>query len=226
MGSIEEKVEEHYKSVLDALNIRHYGKTESINSNITSALRNADSKSGGSGNNYPDIQLFIENTTRRGIPVMIEAKGSKGKLEKLAKDGSIVDVTYYESDGKPNKDGIPTHLKDDPNYSAIKDYAVNGAVHYGNAILDEGKYSEVIVIGINGTTLNENGTVTDAECKAYYISTKNNRIPKLIDKITATDWSLLKSENTDILFEILDKLNLTDAEIEALTRKSNIRRKN
>lgn len=220
MGSIEEKVEEHYKSVLDALNIRHYGKTESINSNITSALRNADSKSGGSGNNYPDIQLFIENTTRRGIPVMIEAKGSKGKLEKLAKDGSIVDVTYYESDGKPNKDGIPTHLKDDPNYSAIKDYAVNGAVHYGNAILDEGKYSEVIVIGINGTTLNENGTVTDAECKAYYISTKNNRIPKLIDKITATDWSLLKSENTDILFEILDKLNLTDAEIEALTRKT------
>ena len=154
MASIEEKVEEQYKSLLDSLGIRHYGKTEKINPNITNALRNADSKSGGSGNNYPDIQLIVNNAIGRYVPVMIEAKGSKGKLEKLAKDDSIVGITYYESDGKPNKDGVPTHLKGEPNYSAIKDYAVNGAVHYGNAILDEGTYSEVIVIGINGTTLN------------------------------------------------------------------------
>lgn len=220
MTSIEEKVEEQYKSLLNSLGIRHFGKTEVINPNITNALKNADSKSGGSGNNYPDIQLFVENATRRGIPVMIEAKGSKGKLEKLAKDGSIVGIAYYESDGKPNKDGVPTHLKGEPNYSAIKDFAVNGAVHYGNAILDEGTYSEVIVIGINGTTLNSDGSVADAECKAYYLSTKNNRIPKAIDKITATDWSLLKAENTDKLFDILDKLNLTDKELEALTRKT------
>lgn len=29
MASIEEKVEEHYKKILDELGIRHYGKTES-----------------------------------------------------------------------------------------------------------------------------------------------------------------------------------------------------
>ena len=220
MASIEEKVEEQYKSILDNLGIRHFGKTESINPNITNALKNADSKSGGSGNNYPDIQLFIENATRRCIPVMIEAKGLKGKLEKLTKDGSIVGVTYYDSDSKPNKDGVHTHLKGEPNYSAIKDYAVNGAVHYGNAILDEGTYSEVIVIGINGTTLNADGSVADAECRAYYLSTKNSRIPKVIDKITATDWSLLKAENIEKLFDMLDKLNLTDKELEALTRKT------
>lgn len=220
MASIEEKVEEQYKSLLDSLGIRHYGKTEKINPNITNALRNADSKSGGSGNNYPDVQLIVNNAIGRYVPVMIEAKGSKGKLEKLAKDNSIVGITYYESDGKPNKDGVPTHLKGEPNYSAIKDYAVNGAVHYGNAILDEGTYSEVIVIGINGTTLNADGSVTDAECKAYYLSTKNSRIPKVIDKITATDWSLLKAENIDKLFDMLDKLNLTDKELEALTRKT------
>ena len=105
MASIEEKVEEQYKSLLDSLGIRHYGKTEKINPNITNALKNADSKSGGSGNNYPDIQLIVNNTIGRYIPVMIEVKGSKGKLEKLAKDGSIMGITYYESDGKPNKDG-------------------------------------------------------------------------------------------------------------------------
>ena len=220
MVSIEEKVEEQYKSLLDSLGIRHYGKTEKINPNITNALKNADSKSGGSGNNYPDIQLIVNNPIGRYVPVMIEAKGSKGKLEKLAKDDSIVGITYYESDGKPNKDGVPTHLKGEPNYSAIKDYAVNGAVHYGNAILNEGTYSEVIVIGINGTTLNADGSVVDAECKAYYLSTKNSRIPKVIDKITATDWSLLKAENIDKLFDMLDKLNLTDKELEALTRKT------
>lgn len=220
MASIEEKVEEQYKSLLDNLVIRHYGKTEKINPNITNALKNADSKSGGSGSNYPDIQLIINNTTGRYIPVMIEVKGSKGKLEKLAKDGAIVGITYYENDGKPNKDGVPTHLKDEANYSTIKDFAVNGAVHYGEAILNEGTYDEVIVIGINGTTLDANGTVLDAECKAYYISEKNSRVPKLIDRITAADWSLLASSNTDVLFEMLDKLNLTDAEIEALTRKT------
>ena len=220
MASIEEKVEEQYKSLLDSLGIRHYGKTEKINPNITNALKSADSKSGGSGNNYPDIQLIVNNAIGRYVPVMIEAKGSKSKLEKLAKDDSIVGITYYESDGKPNKDGVPTHLKGETNYSAIKDYAVNGAVHYGNAILDEGTYSEVIVLGINGTTLNADGSVADSECKAYYLSTKNSRIPKVIDKITATDWSLLKAENIDKLFDMLDKLTLTDKELEALTRKT------
>lgn len=37
MASIEEKVEEHYKKILDELGIRHYGKTESINRTITDA---------------------------------------------------------------------------------------------------------------------------------------------------------------------------------------------
>ena len=220
MASIEEKVEEHYKKLLDDIGIRHFGKTETINVNITNALRSADSKSGGTGNNYPDIQLLLSNNKGRFIPVMIEAKGAKGKLEKLSKDNSITGITFYPSDGPLNKDGVPTHLKGDPNYSAVKNYAVNGAVHYGNAILDEGTYKEVIVIGINGTTLDPEGFVSDAECKAYYISVKNNRIPKKIDRITDSDWSLIKPENIDNLFDILDKLNLTEKELEALTRKT------
>lgn len=86
MASIEEKVEEHYKAKLDSLKIRHYGKTEVINRTIESALEKAESKSGNNGNNYPDIKLLLQNKSRRDIPVMIEAKGSKGKLEKLTKD--------------------------------------------------------------------------------------------------------------------------------------------
>lgn len=222
MTSIEEKVEEHYKAILDNLGVRHYGKTEKINNSISTALKSAISKSGGSGNNYPDIQILLENNTRRNIPVMIEAKGSKNKLEKFVGGGTkeLQGITYWSTDGRLNKDGIPSHKKGEPNYTAIQKYAVNGALHYGNAVLDEGTYDEVIVIGINGTSLSNDGRVIDPECKAYYVSKKNNRLPKLIDKITANDWSLLKLSNIDTLFDILDRLNLTDEEIEELTKKT------
>ena len=114
MASCEEKVEEYYKSLLDDLNIRHFGKTESINSSITKALEESDSKSGGSGNNYPDIQLLLQNKTRRDIPVMIEAKGAKNKLEKLTPNG---DIELVSNSKNPHR--------------AVQQYAVNGALHYG-----------------------------------------------------------------------------------------------
>lgn len=219
MASIEEKVEDHYKNLLDLMGVRHYAKTEKINDSIAAALNNANSKSGNTGKNFPDIQVLLENRHSRRIPVMIEAKGSKNKLEKLDKNGQITGITYYEKD-KFNKDGQLIHAKGDPNHSAVTGYAVNGAVHYGNAILDGGDYDEVIVIGVNGTTLGINGKVMDAECKTYYISIKNSRIPKLIPEITASNWVLLSPSNIDALFGILDKLNLTEKELEDLTRKT------
>lgn len=218
MASIEEKVEEQFKALCDNLNIRHYGKTEKINNSIDKALKEATSKSGNSGNNYPDIQLFLESSNARRIPVMIEAKGSKGKLEKLDKNGEIEQITFWETDSKEGSKS--PHKAGDPKYTSIQQYAVNGALHYGLAVLEEGTYSEVIVVGINGTEVNLDGSVKDSECKAYYVSQKNNHIPKLISNITADDWSMFSSENVNKLFAQLDKLNLTDKEIEILTRKT------
>lgn len=80
-----------------------------------------------------------------------------------------------------------------------------------------GGYDEVIIVGVNGCELKD-GQVVNPECKAYYVSTKNNRIPKLISEITAEDWSLFA--RADVLFERLDQLNLSEAEIEALTNKT------
>ena len=197
--SIEEKVEEHYKAELDRLHIRHYSKTEEINPAITRALKNADSKSGGTGNNYPDIQVLLQSSTRRDIPVMIEAKGSKGKLEKLTSDGEI----ELKSNGKnPNR--------------AVQQYAVNGALHYGLAVLDEGTYSEVIIIGINGTELDENGDVKDPEAKAYYVSKKNSKMPKPIPNFS---FERMKKSNIPALYAELDTLSLNEAEKEALIRQ-------
>ena len=198
--SIEEKVEDIFKNQLNEFNIKYYTKTESINEAIDFALKNSVSKSGGSGNNYPDIKLLIESSNMRRIPVMIEAKGTFGKLVKMTADGDIELVTY-------NKNG-------DANYSSIQGYAVNGAVHYVNAILDGECYNEGIAIGINGYEKNDD---IYTELEAYYVSEKNNRVPKKIGNYN--DLSFLKSANINNLYQILDKLVLTEEELDKLTKK-------
>lgn len=216
MPSVEEKVEEYCKKELDKYNIRHYGKTERINEAISKALTVSESKSGNKGNNYPDIKILLDNQNGRRIPVMIEAKGVKGRLEKKDKNGDIEQVTTYPSDSNP--DAKNPHKKGDANYSTIQNYAVNGALHYGNAILNEGTYNEVIIIGINGSKLNDEGELTDFEMKSYYVSKNNNKVPKLIAELNDENLSLLK--NVDRLCQIVDKLSLTDKEIERLKNKT------
>lgn len=213
--SIEEKVEEIFKKQLNNYNVKHYTKTESINPAIDEALKNSVSKSGGSGNNFPDIKVLLETSKMRRIPVMIEAKGTKNKLVKFTKLGEIELVTVWDKDGKQRDDGTWTHKAGDKNYKTIEGYAVNGAVHYANAILDGKGYDEVIAIGVNGTP-NADGTVT-TEIGAYYVSEKNKRIPKKIGDYT--DLSFLKDVNLDGLTNILDKLVLSDAELDTLAKK-------
>lgn len=135
MTSIEEQIEDIAKKQLDDIQIKYFTKTEEINSEIDNALKKSPSKSGGMGNNYPDIKLFLQTKTGRKIPVMIEVKGTKGVLIKQNEDGEIEN---YKKDGTVN-------------YINIQKYAVNGAIHYAKAILDYTEsYSEVIAIGING----------------------------------------------------------------------------
>lgn len=120
MSSIEEQIEDIAKKQLDSVNVKYFTKTESINSEIDEALRKAPSKSGGDGNNYPDIKLFLQTSKGRKIPVMIEVKGTKG---------SLVKYNDFQEIDNVKKDGTP-------NYANITRYAVNGAVHYANTIID------------------------------------------------------------------------------------------
>ena len=206
--SVEEKVEDYYKHLIDGLGQKRYEKTEPINNEIQHALENAESKSGGKGRNFPDIQMFLDYNSRR-IPVMIEAKGTKNRMEKLDKNGAIEQITLYPTTTK-------THQKGDKNYSAIVNYATNGAMHYALAILHNSMYKEVIFIGVNGTTIKDNKLV-DPEYKAYYLSEKNNEVPKEITELKP-DWELFRQRNLCKLYDILDKLTLSDNEIEALTK--------
>ena len=216
-NSVEEAVEDYYKGLLKDLGINYFFKTSRINEEIGNALAAAPSKRGGKGRNYPDIQLLLDDGNSRRIPVMIEAKGGKNKLEKLDKDGHIVQVTQFGSDSKPN--ASEPHKKGDPNYSAIYTYATNGALHYGRAILKYSNYREVLIIGVNGTTLNKDGDVMDPECKAYYVSKENSMVPKHVKDLDDS-WDLLKQNNIKSLYSIFDKLNLTDDELQDLKERT------
>lgn len=211
--SIEEKVEEIVKKQLDDYKIKHYTKTDSINPSIDAALKNSVSKSGGTGNNYPDIRVLLETSQMRRIPVMIEAKGTFGRLVKFAKDGNIELVTKWAGDSKAGAKN--PHKAGDDNYSSIRNYAVNGAVHYANAVLDGKGYNEAIAIGVNGYVLSD-GTI-QIELEAYYVSEKNSRIPKRLGAYE--NLAFLKKSNSDKLAEELDKLVLTDKEKEELSKK-------
>lgn len=195
MSSIEEQVEDWAKIELEKNNCKYFTKTESINKEIDMALEKAPSKKGGSGKNYPDIKMFIQTKDMKNIPVMIEVKGKKGDLIKLTKDGNIENET---------KDGHP-------NYNNISKFAVNGAIHYADAILNyTTSYKEVIAIGLNG--YKDSDSSIKIELKVYYLSQDNLMIPKEIDKYS--DLSFLYKENINEFLEKIKNLNLTPQEIE------------
>ena len=69
----------------------------------------------------------------------------------------------------------------------------------GYVILGEGTYSEIIVIGINGTDVDNKGLVKDPEQKAYYVFEKNNCLPKHI----AGGWQDLRREQCKTILKFI-----------------------
>lgn len=196
--SVEPRVEEKTISWLKKYAIQYWLKSESMNTEIDNALKEALSKLGGSGGNVPDIKCFI-NYQGRKIPVMIEAKGYKSSLEKLNDMGEVDNYT---------KKGAPNHQN-------INKYAVNGAVHYATAIINGTEsYKEVIAIGITGWGKPEK---IETALKVYYVSDENYNVPKQVGEYE--DLSFLSESELEDFIEKVDSLYLTEDERELLTQK-------
>lgn len=190
--SIEERIEDWCKKQF--VGQTYYTKTDFINSEIESALEKAPSKQGGSGKNYPDIKCLLTVENCRRIPVMIEVKGIKGCLIKVNDKGEVDN----------------TKKKSEPNYQNISKYAVNGAVHYANAILSfADSYKEVLAIGVNG--YDEAGD-TIHEVDVWYVSKDNLFVPKHVGSYE--DMSFLLKDNAKTFIEKVDALVLTPEELE------------
>lgn len=104
---------------------------ESLNMEIDQALNDYYSKNGGVGGNRPDVKLLLRDKNLVNYPVLIEYKGYKDKLVKLDADGKVANKT----------------TKNQPDFKSINSYAVNGAVHYANALLHYTSYTEILAIG-------------------------------------------------------------------------------
>lgn len=169
---------------------------ESLNTEIDQALNEYHSKNGGVGGNRPDAKLLLRDKNMVNYPVLIEYKGYKDKLVALDSEGKVANKT----------------AKNQPDFKHINSYAVNGAVHYANALLHYTSYTDIIAIGMTGYKT-ETGKLKH-EIGVYYVSKSNFGIGQKIDNYT--DFSFLKKSNFDKFIEKVKRLKLTPDEIEKL----------
>lgn len=172
---------------------------ESLNTEIDQALNDYYSKNGGVGGNRPDAKLLLQDKNLVNYPILIEYKGYKDKLVVLDADGKVT-----------NK-----NAKNQPDFKNINSYAVNGAVHYANALLHYTSYTDIIAIGMTG--YKDDSDKLQYEIGVYYVSKSNFGIGQKVDDYT--DLSFLKRENFDSFIEKLKHLQLSQEEIERLRER-------
>lgn len=193
--SIEPNIADIANGWLKSYKLDYKLEQESLNAEIDQALNDYYSKNGGVGGNRPDAKLLLKDKNLTAYPILIEYKGYKDKLVKLDSDGKIANKT-----------------KNKPDFKNINSYAVNGAVHYANALLHYTSYTDIIAIGMTGFK-NDVGNI-EYKIGVYYVSKSNFGIGQKIDDYT--DFSFLKKENFDEFIEKVKKLQLTQEEIEKL----------
>lgn len=130
---------------------------------------------------------------------MIEYKGKKGALVKLGADGNVENRT----------------AGNEPNFKNIRDYAVNGAVHYANALLHHTSYTDIIAIGMTGEK-GQKGEIR-YDIGVYYVSKKNLGVGQKVGEFT--DFSFLAKENADDFIERVKNLSLSPEELDRLKEK-------
>lgn len=197
--SVEPNIADLVNGWLKSYKLNYKLEQESLNTEIDQALDDYYSKSGGKGGNRPDAKLLLRANDGKDYPILIEYKGYKDKLVKLDSEGNVANKT----------------AKNLPDFNNIKSYAVNGAVHYSNAVLHYTSYTDVIAIGVTGYK-EANGKLKHS-IGVYYVSKSNFGIGQKIDEYT--DLSFLKKEHFSAFIEKVKRLSLPQEEIEKLKER-------
>ena len=194
--SVEPNIADLANGWLKAYGLDYKLEQESLNAEIDQALNDYYSKNGGDGGNRPDAKLLLQDKNLVHYPVLIEYKGYKDRLVALDADGKVANKT----------------AKNQPDFKHINSFAVNGAVHYANALLHYTSYTDIIAIGMTGYK-NDAGKL-ECEIGVYYVSKSNFGIGQKVDDYT--DFSFLKKSNFDGFIEKIKRLQLSQEEIEKL----------
>ena len=194
--SVEPNIADLANGWLKSYKLDYKLEQESLNTEIDQALNDYYSKNGGVGGNRPDAKLLLQDKNLVNYPILIEYKGYKDKLVKLDSEGKVANKT----------------AKNQPDFKNINSYAVNGAVHYANALLHYTSYTDIIAIGMTG--FKDGSGNLKYEIGVYYVSKSNFGIGQKVDDYT--DFSFLKKTNFDKFIDKIKKLKLTQGEIERL----------
>ncbi len=194
--SIEPNIADLANGWLKSYKLPYKLEQESVNAEIDKALSDYYTKNGGAGANRPDAKILLQDKNLDFYPVLIEYKGYKNKLVKLDKDGQIENRTS----------------KNAPHFKNINSFAVNGAVHYANALLHHTSYTDIIAIGMTGYK-DETGKIHH-EISVYYVSKNNLGAGQKIGDYT--DFSFLAPKNFDAFIETVKTLQLTQEELDRL----------
>ena len=197
--SVEPNITDLVNSWLKSYKVDYKLEQESLNTEIDQALSDYFSKNGGKGGNRPDAKLLLQANDGKYYPILIEYKGYKDKLVKLDAEGNVAN----------------RNAKNQPDYRNINSYAVNGAVHYSNAVLHYTSYTDVIAIGVTGYK-DASGNLKHS-IGVYYVAKSNFGIGQKVDEYT--DLSFLKKEHFSAFIEKVKQLSLPQEEIEKLKER-------
>lgn len=194
--SIEPNIAELGNGWLRSYKLDYKLEQDPLNTEIDKALSDYFTKNGGAGANRPDAKLLLKDKNLNYYPILIEYKGYKDKLVKLDSDGQVENRTN----------------KNEPHFKNINSFAVNGAVHYANAILHHTSYTGIIAIGMTGYK-DETGKIQH-KIGVYYVSKSNFGVGQIVGEFS--DFSFLAPKNFDDFIEKVKTLNLSQEEIDKL----------
>lgn len=198
--SIEPNIADLANGWLKSYKLDYRLEQASLNTEIDKALDDYYSKNGGTGGNRPDVKLLLQSSKNgRYYPVLIEYKGHKDKLEKLDADGNVEN----------------RNAKNEPIFKNINGYAVNGAVHYANAVLHHTSYTDIIAVGMTGYK-DEQGEIR-YEIGVYYVSKSNLGVGQRVGDFN--DFSFLAAEHFEDFISQVEELSLTPEELDRLKEK-------
>lgn len=199
--SIEPNIADLANGWLKSYKLDYKLEQESLNTEIDKALQEYYSKNGGVGANRPDAKLLIKSLkTGQHFPILIEYKGYKDKLVKLDNDGNVEN----------------RNAKNEPLFKNINGYAVNGAVHYANAVLHHTAYTDIIAIGVTGHK-DENTGEIHHQIGVYHVAKSNLGAGQKVGEFT--DLSFLAPQHFDDFVEQVKALTLTPEELDKIKAK-------
>ncbi len=198
--SVEPQIADLANGWLKQYKLKYFIEQDAPNAEIKNALQEYESKQGRSGGNRPDCNLILQDSEGKWWPILIEYKGHKDKLAKLDSEGHVAN----------------RNAKGQPEYKNISQYAVNGAVHYANAILHYTTYEHVIAIGITGYR-EEATKELHHEIGVYYVGKNNYGAGQRVDNYS--DLSFLAPKHFEEFIEKVRNLSLTPEELEKLKQR-------